>query len=299
MNILVVAKKTNLELHGEKISKKIGDSSPRREYMETLLVEHKEHYETLEELFRLLKEAKISFTKVNRGLFWPDLSPISAVITVGGDGTLLEASHHIESPEALLLGIRSSSRSVGRLCHGSINDLPEVIEQILKGNSPSVLVSRLRAKISFAQTGGSMITEPVLNDLLYANSSPPATTRYRIQVGARSEEQKSSGIWVSTACGSSAAIHAAGGERYPLEKRRFQFFVRELFDDPSSQKKTIRKGFFEPESEAFTIENKSEHALCAMDGPHGAIHLSLGDSIEFFRGPDLKLALPTMEKTQR
>ena len=41
---------------------------------------------------------------MQRGEIWPDLSTIKAVITVGGDGTVLEASQEIEDKKVPLIG---------------------------------------------------------------------------------------------------------------------------------------------------------------------------------------------------
>ena len=68
--------------------------------------------------------------------------------------------------------------------------------------------------------------QPALNDVLVAHVQPAATSRYRLTLGRRSEEHRSSGLWVATAAGSTAGIRSAGGRPMPLTSRRIQFRAR-------------------------------------------------------------------------
>ena len=79
MEVLVVSKKTNLELHGEKIRKNVLHQAVAKNYLEALKHEHREHYHNLDRLFVLLKDYKIPYAKVNRGLFWPDMNKMTVV----------------------------------------------------------------------------------------------------------------------------------------------------------------------------------------------------------------------------
>jgi len=45
---------------------------------------------------------------------------------------------------------------------------------------------------------GEPIPELVLNEVLIAHSNPAATSRYIIEVDDMKEEQRSSGLWIST-----------------------------------------------------------------------------------------------------
>ena len=125
--------------------------------------------------------------------------------------------------------------------------------------------------------------------VLFANISPAATTRYTLRLGERKEEQKSSGIWISTAAGSTAAISAAGGTVFPILDERCQFFIRELYSPPDNEGELLRKGIFNPDNDRLAIENHCEKAMLATDGQHGFIRLEFGDRIHFKKGPKLKL----------
>ena len=54
-------------------------------------------------------------------------------------------------------------------------------------------------------------------------------SRYTISVGDVTEEHKSSGVWISTAAGSSAAIRSAGGVLMDPTDVRMQYVVREPY----------------------------------------------------------------------
>lgn len=295
MKILIVAKRTNLEIHGESIKKCVSSGVMSEEYFDRIKKSHQEHYVNLKNIYELLKRHDISYITVDRGHYWPQLSDINAVLTVGGDGTVLEASHHIYDQDVTLLGIRSSKDSVGRLCHIDASKIESIIETLLRGEVKSQLVTRLRAKIFQASNKVTTYSDPVLNDILFTNRSPSSTTRYRINYNGQSELHKSSGIWISTACGSSGVCKAAGGEMVSLEEQNFQFIVRELYSFDNSSK--LSKGFFSSEGENsyLEVENHNSHSVLALDGNHGKLDLGFGDRIEFVAGPSLKLAKPEID----
>ena len=298
MKVLVVAKKTNLEVHGEIIKKRVKAGLVDSTYFHLLEKTHEEHYQTLESLKALLSQFQIEYTNISRGLFWPDFNGIAAVITVGGDGTILEASHHIVDKPIPLIGIRSAESSIGKLCSCRYQGMENLVRSLAEQTLETVLVGRLKAEVSSAATGTSVLTEPVLNDFLFTNISPAATTRYKLLIGKKKAEQRSSGLWISTPSGSTAAIHAAGGSIMDLKDRNFQFKVRELYDSfPQNSNGPVSNGLFNPDLEGFKIVNFSEKAKLYEDGLHGTVTLEFGDSIRFLRAPDLRLAVPEYYKT--
>jgi NAD+ kinase len=297
MRVLVVSKKTNLELHGETIRKRVQAGLIDPVYFKLLEKTHEEHYTTLHELFRLLDDLLIDYSTIARGLYWPDLSTFSYVITVGGDGTILEASHHILDSRIVLVGVRSAQSSVGKLCHSNLQNLETLVRSLAENTLDPLSVTRLQAQISSIESGQNIITEPVLNDFLYTNATAASTTRYKITLGTTTEEQRSSGTWISTPCGSTAAIFAAGGKAMDLASRHFQYLVRELYDsNPMNREKFLASGEFNPETDLFQIENLSEKAVLAFDGLHGIVNLNFGDVITFIRAADLRLAPPAFYK---
>src|SRR6185295_12301282 len=79
---------------------------------------------------------------------------------------------------------------------------------------------------------GKPVREQAFNDVLIAHRNPAAMTRYRLTIGASQEDQRSSGVWISTAAGSTAGIRSAGGRRMPITAKRLQYLVREPYTWP-------------------------------------------------------------------
>lgn len=188
------------------------------------------------------------------------------VITVGGDGTFLHASHFASSKH-LLMGINSvPAASHGAFCVTDAIHFKKILPLLLNHKVPITPLSRLEVK-----RNGKKIPFLALNDVLFANPSPAGTSRYRIQVGSQKEEQKSSGVWISTPSGSSGAIRSAGGELLPKHSRQFQFLVREPFQQ-GKKKLKITHGIFDQKG-SIKITPQMSRACVFIDGSH--IHYEL------------------------
>lgn len=285
MAVLIVRKPTNLEQHGSVVSSR---QSVSMEQLELLKKAHLEHYRCLDLLRAELNYRGIVFTEVNREDAWPNQA-FDAVFTVGGDGTLLTASHLVEDGSIPFIGLRSSEESVGYLCAGGSLEIRKIISGLENESLVFEQRQRLRAIVTKASDGSQLKSSSVLNDLLYTNSNPAATTRYNIQFGDCKERQKSSGIWFATPTGSTAAISAAGGFKQKSDEKVFQFAVRELYQP---QNHSISKSRFDPDrpEDSLVIENHCSDAILAQDGDRGIIGLSFGDSISFERAVPLKIA---------
>ncbi|MBI2981928.1 MAG: NAD(+)/NADH kinase, partial [Deltaproteobacteria bacterium] len=114
-------------------------------------------------------------------------------------------------------------------------------------------------------------------DILFTNRHPAGTTRYLLGVGRMREEQKSSGIWISPASGSTAAIGSAGGKALPIRSNKFQYVVREPYQ-PFEKRYRLLKGILNPNQEIRLLSMMDEAALF-VDGPHRATSVSRGELI--------------------
>ena len=124
------------------------------------------------------------------------------MITVGGDGTLLSASHAVT--RVPMLGVNSApSHSVGFFCGAKRGQARPAILSAVSGDLHKMVLSRMSVRVN-----GKTITDRVLNEALYCHASPAATTRYILRLGDVEEEQKSSGFWIGPAAGSTAARFA-------------------------------------------------------------------------------------------
>src|SRR5208282_5157712 len=94
---------------------------------------HKNHFWSLSYVEAVLKHRKLKFTKACRGSSF-DYSRYDLVITVGGDGTFLEAARHVK--KGTLWGVNSDpSWSVGRFCSGNPKNFEVLLDKILAGKA--------------------------------------------------------------------------------------------------------------------------------------------------------------------
>ena len=94
-----------------------------------------------------------------------------------------------------------------------------------------------------------------------------------------SEEHRSSGIWISTAAGSTAGIRSAGGKVMPTKSQRLQYLVRELYREPQ-RNYALTRGFIEPDQD-FVVVSKMQQAHLYIDGARTAYPFPFGAHARF------------------
>jgi NAD+ kinase len=182
------------------------------------------------------------------------------VVTIGGDGTLLWASQMVSGDTPVVALNSAPQDSVGYFCAGAGKGLAEVLRDALSGRLPELRLTRMQVDIDGVKVNGR-----VLNDVLFSHPIPAATTRYAIRRNGGAEEQRSSGIWVATAAGSTAAIHSAGGKVLPIASRRLQFVVREPYERRGVRYRVLRGTI--AAGEQLEIESHMRSGRLYMDGP--------------------------------
>jgi NAD+ kinase len=183
---------------------------------------HREHYATLRHIGEILTKYGICYTKVFRGQV-VDYDAYDLVITIGGDGTFLEAARNVSrSP---LLGVNSSvSYSVGNFCIANINNFEGILQRILQKNFQMKTFHRLHLDVDQHRN-----EIDCLNDILVCHSNPAAMSRYLLTIGKVTEEHRSSGVWIATPSGSSGGVLSAGGKKIAHTARKLQYMPRELY----------------------------------------------------------------------
>ncbi len=272
MKVLVIYKKSMYAIYGrERRDPRFLRLLRRKDpTVARTLAAHEEHQDTLAIVKSALREAgcevEIAYRARGRRPKGHGL-----VVTVGGDGTLLEAARAVgETP---ILGVNSSpSTSLGFFAGAYAAGFPRVLREFLAGRSRPTSFTRMRVSVN-----GRALPVPVLNDVLFCHLIPAATTRYLVTVRGRTEEHRSSGIWFSTAAGSTAAIHSAGGRIMPVSSRRIQYLVREPFlgDGPAYR---IERGSFGL-GEEMQVKSKMRRAMIYLDGPHVRVPIAMGDVV--------------------
>jgi NAD+ kinase len=237
---------------------------------------HQAHSAAMEAVARELEQRGVDATWCH-DLAGTDPDDYDLVITVGGDGTVLHASHSIDDTPVLAVN-SSPHTSYGYFTAAGIDGFGPLLEQAIDGTLEPILLYRMTVSVN-----GETVNDRVLNDVLFSHDCPASTTRYEISSRGVRESQLSSGVWVSTAAGSTAAIRAAGGEVIPAGSGVLQFVVRE--PGPSGgAAETVRprlvQGLIQP-GETLQIRSRTAAARLYVDGPHVVFPVDFGDVVTF------------------
>jgi NAD+ kinase len=255
-----------------------------------IVAAHDEHVGTVAEVKAALREAKAHVTLLGRNGEGFDPDAIDLVVTVGGDGTLLTASHAVTRVPVLAVN-SAPSHSVGFFCGAKKGHARAAIFEAVRGDLHQMVLTRMCVRVN-----ERVVAARVLNDALYCHASPAATTRYILRLGDIEEEQKSSGFWIGPAAGSTAAQRSAGGRILPLGSRRLQLVVREPYTPSGSRYRLVRALI--PPGEALIVLTKMHEAKVFFDGPDIATDLRFGDAVEFSRSADSLTLLGLGKRSQ-
>ena len=184
------------------------------------------------------------------------------------------------------------------------------LNEVLYGEADDRVALRTRIRCKVRSTFSETQLVPALNDLLIANPSPAAVSRFRmgwmseLPCGGESEEPKSyygtisrfggnaygvlhslnvwsSGMWVCTATGSTAAMAAAGGKPMgDIHSGDLQYLIREHMMENSNEEveADVNNRMFEPDARMHLRWN-SQRGRIFIDGSHLTHNLELGDEI--------------------
>lgn len=313
-NILVVVKQTPYEQY---LQLKNQGLAPVALRWARLKNRYEVHRSCVEDVTKTLQSLDVSYNVIGREemhrgiLLGKDL-----VVTVGGDGTTLSTSCFLDDsipvlgvnsdptrPEdQIVTKVRDERRSRGALCALSATDVESRLPSIIFGESTPKQRSRIQCIVKSTYTETRL--PPALNDVLVAHPSPAAVSRFRLTLKHLENDYDasfqaksgsimsntgpnifsyncwSSGIWVSTATGSTAAMHAAGGHQMDLNSTNLQYKVREhlLEKDEDELFDKTGHGEFTPE-EMIHIRWNSQFGCVFVDGSHTTHDLQLGDEI--------------------
>lgn len=241
------------------------------------------HEATLRDVMDALRDLRVD-ADVRLGPRTPIEETYDLVVTVGGDGTLLAASHHL-GPKTPLLGINSAPEtSVGFFCAATAHTARRVLGQALDGTIERTALARMRVDVN-----GECIHRRILNEMLFCHPSPAATSRYILAVTlpggtTEEEEQRSSGLWIGPPAGSTAAQRSAGGVILPLTSGALQFVVREPYVRLGASLE-LRSGVVE-DGGTITIRCKMREAKLFIDGHHTTHDVEIGDVITMRRSEE-------------
>jgi len=245
--------------------------------VERMLAAHQDHVHTIEAAREILDGLGVD--AVFRYRADADRAEnFDLVITLGGDGTLLWASHLVGKQPMLAINTAPQD-SIGYFCGGTKDTLEESLRAAVEGKLPARELTRMQISLD-----GQVLSRRILNDVLFCHECPAATTRYLIRQGQREEDQRSSGVWVGPAAGSTAAQRSAGGKVLPLDSSQMQFVVREPYM-PNGTRYGLVNGLLAPDEE-LQITSKIHGGRLYVDGPHLKRKVDLGSVIVLARSPE-------------
>lgn len=254
----------------------------------------------------ILKRKPVDWKAAFRNDVSQAISDVDLVITVGGDGTLLQASHFMDHIIPVL-GVNSdptrpeeleqfneefdATRSTGYLCASTTNNFEQILDEILENHYGPSELARMAISIN-----SKLIPTSALNDVLLAHPCPATVSRFSFR--ARRNEKpssslvhfRSSGFRVSTAAGSTAAMLSAGGFAMPILSNDLQYIVREpIFPGALSSLMNGHVKF----DERLEVTWFCREGFVYIDGSHLVHSIGHGDVIKLSSmAPRLKVYLP-------
>lgn len=265
------------------------------------------HKEAINFCQSILRKKLVDWEAVYRFNLSRPIRDVDLVVTIGGDGTLLQASHFVDN-SIPVLGVNSdptqakeveeyseefdASRSTGFLCAATVKNFEQIIDDILESRVRPSEVSRMSVTLNSKQ-----LSPYALNDVLIAHPCPATVSRFSFRT--KKEEQscsslvhcRSSGLRVSTAAGSTAAMLSAGGFAMPILSKDLQYIVREPIAPGAYN--SLMHGIVKPE-ELMEIAWYCKEGLIYIDGSHLVHSVQYGDIIELSsNAPKLKVFLPS------
>ena len=283
--IVLIYKKTLLDIFKEKESDKILNHK-KYPLFKQLKESHINHEKSIDIVIKVLEKTGLNTLIYPRGSGrMPSLRNDDLIISLGGDGTFIFTSHYCKNN--LVLGLNSApSSSIGHYCHPVFpqnkEKLAVLIENILSEKEKPKTLERLDLYIN-----KKLCVIPIINDVLVSEKSPCTTSRYLLEYNNKVCSHKSSGIWISTAAGSSAAYKSSGGKIFPERNKennkQFGFQVRELY---KKDKTSLTNGLV-TENDHFKITSGMATGNVFLDGSHRYLPFTFGDklTIKFSKYP--------------
>jgi len=280
-NILIVYKKSVFEQYTRKKADQKTNEYARN--TPSLRESHDIQQRAMAAVILAVEKTGIPYHNVYRGDLTPELvDKADLVISVGGDGTLLQVSHYLRNTP--VFGVNSDpKRSVGYFSLATAETIGEYL-----ANFESMKITPLqRLQVAI---DGENLPSPALNEILVSHADPAETARYRLFVDGELQQRKettvikSSGLLVCTAAGSTGWMYEAGGKIMPLGSKRMQFHVREQ-----------RGSGFHFAREEIVLESQTREGKAYLDG-RLKYDFTVGSTLKIRNGPPLRLVGNLREK---
>ncbi|XP_057461755.1 probable NADH kinase [Actinidia eriantha] len=267
----------------------------------------KVHKDAINFCQNILRQKRVDWETVFRSNLSQPIRDVDLVVTVGGDGTLLQASHFMND-SIPVLGVNSdptqaleveefseefdATRSTGYLCAATVSSFELMLDNILEGRTVPSKLSRMSICVN-----SKLLSTYALNDVLIAHPCPATVSRFSFRIRKDSHpfstlvNCRSSGLRVSTASGSTAAMLSAGGFAMPILSKDLQYMVREPIL-PGAANSSLMHGVVKSDESMDNVWYCKE-GLIYIDGSHVVYSIQHGDTIKLSScAPVLKVFLP-------
>lgn len=234
-------------------------------------LEHAAHHRAVDSLVEAFAARGLSPTvHVGRAYGAAELRGADLIISVGGDGELLNAGRYLDGPH-LLVGFCSYERSAGRLLLPPTVSPAALAAAALDGTGTVQEWTRLQATVYGPDP--EPLRDLALNEIYVGDRFSVGTARYTLSVGDHEEKQRSSGLLVCTGAGSTGwyanvLVPSAGGCKRPdcfdRRSRELRWVVRDPIRSP--EEPTLISGAI-PEGLSFTVKSTmNSDGVVAFDG---------------------------------
>jgi NAD+ kinase len=279
MKALVIAKKTLYDLYSNS-----GESATRRYAMDGIDAEklrrsHDAHSRSLDQVLSALERNKISYDVFPRHLK-PSYFGYDIVVSVGGDGTLLDISHDLR--DIPIMGINSDpDTSVGMSCCYTSGNFERAIMELDK--EPRTAISRIELAIN-----GNPLKELVFNEAMLYHKDR-ANLRFELEGDGQMLDIKSCyDLFISTPAGSTGSIYNYGALALPLDSGSFIYCM-------TGNREHLGKFYL---ANSIEMRSRTREGIIKIDGEHVTYSFGLDDRISFMHGSPLVL-IGDMEKNRK
>ncbi|XP_058773582.1 NADH kinase [Vicia villosa] len=267
---------------------------------------HKVHGESVYFCQEILRKKSVEWKAVLGNNLTEPINNVDLVVAIGGDGTLLLASHLMDD-KIPVLGVNSdptridevekfsgefdAARSTGHLCAATVENFEQVLDGILENRITPSKLTRIKISVNALH-----LPTYALNDILVANPCPASISRFSFRITKENQpfsplvSIRSSGLRVSTAAGSTAAMLSAGGFPMPILSPDLQYMVREPIS-PGAASDSMH-GLIKHD-ETMNTTWACRKGVIYIDGSHINYAIKDGDIIQISnKAPSLKVFLP-------
>lgn len=150
-------------------------------------------------------------------------SDADIIIALGGDGTVLSASHYLTNKPILTVN-SSPNTSEGALTTINLSQLDQKLNDIATNNFKTEKLERIEISIN-----NKIVDLLSLNEIFIANEKAYHTSKYKIKFKNSEEEHRSSGLIFSTGTGSTAWFKSALGTPFSPQSKFIKMIVREPY----------------------------------------------------------------------